>query len=102
MTTPLSFAAFKKLLQVGTLIRVTNFAHDDISGERPVTRVKGNAIASRAVRKSTSEVIDESWHYWPSAAHVKCEVIDGVPTYLTSERSGEVTTSPWMMIEVIG
>jgi hypothetical protein len=64
MNTITSITAWRKALALGDTLRVVNHCYPDLNGIRTVTRVQGNAFATRATRASTGEVINESWFYY--------------------------------------
>jgi len=59
-----SITAWRKALEQGDTLRVINHRYPDLNGIRDVTRVQGNAFATRATRASTGEVIEQSWFYY--------------------------------------
>lgn len=81
-----SFTAWKRLLHVGAMIKVTGLQPDyaRLDSVRPITRLKSNAMATRYVRPD-GEVVDECWIYWPTTA---CIFVDGNAIELSDPISG--------------
>jgi hypothetical protein len=92
MSTP-SFTAFKRKLSVGTLVHVENLAHPNLTSDRKLTKVQGNAIAGYVTR-ADGEIV-ESWIYWPRANETKMNSDTSVS--LIKPGSDE----PWLTVTVL-
>ena len=93
-----SFTGFKKLLTVGATVQVVGLTdfHSQMSGTRPITRLKTNAMATRAVRPN-GEVVEESWVYWPEA-----KFIDVDPSGRKVTLRDPIKNYAWISYEVVG
>lgn len=91
----MTLSSYKKLIAVGTMLRIENMRFPALNGERPVVKVQGNAFVTKHPTKPESGGI---WFYWPKASKIK--PVDA-KTFEVLDFADNGGSDAWLRVEVL-
>lgn len=91
----MNLSSYKKLIAVGTMLKVENLRFPNLNGVRPVVKVQSNAFVTKHPTKPESSGI---WFYWPKASKIK--PVDA-KTFEVLDFADTGGSDVWLRVEVV-